>query len=324
MCCKYLPEIGFNEHHLIGLILVRDDANAGFSDTDPESADDIESLPDAFSLRAEAAFAELPTTMFMDTIDALQCSWVKVLYGAAASDEAWGATEVFVRMLFRRAGVLVGSMDVDDAVFNHVASTEVQTGGRIGMTQTAVRQLLDVFVVFFRHFDLYRRYEEVALTPDMVSAVKQLRVDTFKPHALEATRDHFYNVCTYFDLPTGARLAYMHRFSGMYNCVSQVAFFHNESYERRLAPKTMQDIKLGIEELPLLVHMYPEVPVVFEDERPKSCGAYWMLLSGRIYLVRADGVPLYDPLASNMFAARESAQELTSSSSVAPAVAISL
>jgi len=108
---------------------------------------------------------------------------------------------------------------------------------------------------------------------------------------------------TYYDLPVGARLAYMHRFSGMYNCVSQVAFFHNENYERRVPPKHRSDITDSIQELPLLSHMHPEIPIVFEDERPYLAKPYWMLLPGRVYLVRADGVPLLHTRATHMLCA---------------------
>jgi hypothetical protein len=300
--------MGFNEHHFIGLILIRDSANAaalGVPSGDPLCADDIEGLPHAFSLRAEAAFTDMPTTMLMDTIDALQCSWVKVLYGDTGDEAAWAATEVFVCMLFRCAGVFVGHTAEDDEMFNHIATTEIQSQGRIGMTQSAVRRVLDTFVVLFRHMDLYKRCEEVDVTPELIEAAETLCDQTFKPHALEATRDVFYKLCTYFDLPTGARLAYMHRFSGMYNCASQVAYFYNEAYQRRDPPKRRDELESAMDELPLLVHMYPEVPVVCEDECPKAFGAYWMLLSGRIYLIRADGVPLYDPMASTMYVAKE-------------------
>lgn len=303
LCCKYLPEIGFNEHHLIALLLARDEANAGYSAAEPTHADDLEHLPDEFLLRMEVPFAELPTTMLMDTMDMLQCSWAKVLYNEASA-ETWRETELFVHMLFRRTGELIGHTDVDDKIFNHIQTTEVLANGRVGMTQTGVRQLLDIFVVLFRHLDLYHRRQAVQITDELASAVEKLRKETFRPHALEATRDNFYKISTYYDLPTGARLAYMHRFSGMYNCVSQVAYFHNESYARRVPPKCSDMITLAIEELPLLEHMHPNVPVIFEDECPRPMQAYWMLLSGCIYMVREDGTPLYDELASTMFVAR--------------------
>eukprot|EP00961_Rhodomonas_salina_P296453 3936363-Rhodomonas_salina.1 len=54
-----------------------------------------------------------------------------------------------------------------------------------------------------------------------------------RPHAIEATKDEFYKLGMHFDAFVGARLAYQHRFPGMYNCISQVIYFHSENYERR-------------------------------------------------------------------------------------------
>lgn len=299
-CSKYITQIGFNEHHLIGLIIARDAANLGFLESEPFSADHIDNLPDIFSVRCLEPFCDLPMTMIMDTVDCLQCSWAKHLYDAPCK-EVWWATELFVNMLFKRVGKLIGSTDVDDRVFNHIATTEVRSDGRVGLTQSAVRQLLDIFFVLFRHIDLYKRSREVRVAEEDHGVFEEGNLKLFTNAALEATRDDFYKLTTFYDLPVGSRLSYMHRFSGMYNCVSQVAYFHNEGYTRRVPPKTMCALHSAIDELAVLAHMHPDVPVVFEDERIKHKGPFWMLLPGRIYLVNANGVILCNALASVMF-----------------------
>ena len=104
-----------------------------------------------------------------------------------------------------------------------------------------------------------------------------------------------------YDVFPGARLAYMHQFPGMYNCVSQVIFYHNELYERR----RHNHFHEAIDALPVLTHMYPEVPVVMEEDIPPTdeCNAYWLLLSGRVCMVRK-GVPIFDKNVFQMFLAR--------------------
>jgi len=191
---KYLPEVGFNEHHLLGLILARDAANAGFAQNNPSRGEDIACLPEIFLMRMDAPFAELPTTMLMDTLDCLQCQWAQTMY-QQGDDAVWAAASEFVSLLFKRTGQLVGSTAADDTIFNHIPSTEILAEGRVGMTQSAVRQVLDIFVILFRHLDLYVRYESVDTTQALQDAAHTLCEDTFVPHALEATKVLTVAVC---------------------------------------------------------------------------------------------------------------------------------
>ena len=103
-----------------------------------------------------------------------------------------------------------------------------------------------------------------------------------------------------YDVFPGARLAYMHQFPGMYNCVSQVIFYHNELYERR----RHNHFHEAIDALPVVTHMYPELPVVLEEDMPPQCKAYWFLISGHVYLMRRGDVPVFDKDIFQLFLAR--------------------
>lgn len=302
LCKTFLPHVGFNEHHLIGLLLARDSDNVGFDKTDPHSVDDIASLPDVFSLRCDLPFEQMPLTMLIDTMDSLQHNFRSTFYEITdMPDEAWGATEIFVHILFKRCGFFLANTAGNDSVLNHVPSIDIVENGRISIAIPTIRKLLDIFIIMFRHLDLYKTYEFLELTTEHLEQVEQLSVEVFRPHVFEATKDEFYKLCTFYDLPIAARLTYMHTFSGMYNCISQVAYFHDESYERKPAPKRKEHVRVPIEELPALVHMYPEVPVLFEDETPLPNSECWMLLPGRIYFMRANKAPMLASLPSKIF-----------------------
>lgn len=303
MCAAHIIDVGLNEHHLIGLLLCRDAMNCGFPETGPVTADAIAALPDVLMLYAELPFSEMPSSMFLNTLNVLQMSWVAQMYSKQnVADAQWGAVELFLQMLFIRAGTLLANVEEGAEVFVNIDATcEIVDGGKNGFTRATVRYVLDVFVVCFRHLDLYRRYKDVTLTDAEVGELNCLSVNVFRKHAFEATKEMFYSFSMHYDLPVAARLGYMNKFSGMYNDVSQVVHFHNESYERRRAPRQKKDVSGPLDEIAVLNHMYPHVPVVMEDELPPGGKPHWLLLPGRVYFVNANGVPFLGTSAVEMF-----------------------
>eukprot|EP00961_Rhodomonas_salina_P089549 1204244-Rhodomonas_salina.2 len=239
----------------------------------------------------------MPCSAVISMLDGVQRGWCEEMYGAHATRAVWHSMEKLLHMLFRRVGFLSGICDVGEKIFDHPVSTEVLTDGHLGLTRSAVRQFLDVFVVLFRHIDLYKKHKEPAQRD-----ISQMIKETMLPHAMEATKDTFYKLGTHYDVLPGARLSYMHRFSGMYHCISQVAYFHNEAYQRR---KHGASNDTAIDQLPVLNHLNPDIPVVFEDENPPAnTHTYWRLLSGRVYLIAPGDIPIFSPSAILMFAAR--------------------
>ena len=102
-----------------------------------------------------------------------------------------------------------------------------------------------------------------------------------------------------------SRLNYRHIFSGLYNCISQPVYYHNPDYQRRiqLDLKQICDAEVDICTLPIMLQMYPEVTILFDDDNfgealPQSKSALrateklyawrWLVCAGRVYLFRWD------------------------------------
>jgi hypothetical protein len=53
---------------------------------------------------------------------------------------------------------------------------------------------------------------------------------SIKDHHIVASTDDFSGIAMHWDIMIAAKLNYIHDFPGMFNCVSQVAYFHNPGY----------------------------------------------------------------------------------------------
>ena len=105
-------------------------------------------------------------------------------------------------------------------------------------------------------------------------------------------------------LPVAARLNYRHDFPGMYNHVLQVVYFHNSQYSR-ITRHPLADIRNAgaVHVLPAIQELFPEIPLKFEEDKfdpTRSEGWYWLLLSGRIYLVTPEPSVLYNENISDL------------------------
>ena len=285
----YCNDILVNEAHLIGLLLCRDmGLHQGLSALDliPSA---IPSIPPTLILGPSERFCDMSVSAVVQSIESLQMGLTRALYADDDDVEPppgmWVAVERLTLLLFHRLGFLCLYNSTDTAVFDHLPSIEVIHDNMLGINIQTIRRLMDIFVILFRHIDIQKRSKEPPATQDTAAIVQE----TMLPHAIEATKDEFYNVSMHFELPPGARLSYIHCFPGMYNCVSQVVFYNNEAYERRAHNEHMESVDV----LPMLLHMYPSIPFVLEEETPPvKADVYWFLLSGRVYLM-VRGVPLF-------------------------------
>ena len=282
----YCNDIQVNEAHLVGLLLCRDMG----AQMDPAHSTllalEIPSIPTTLTLGPRQRIGEMSTNTLIQSIESLQVGWVKALYAPEeeADDDAWVAVERLTILLFQRLGTLCMTNSTNAKLFDHLPSIEVIHDNMLGINIQTIRRLMDVFVILFRHIDLRKRS-----SPPPCQDTAAISEDTMLPPAIEATKDEFYNVSMHFEVSPGARLSYIHAFPGMYNCVSQVVFYNNESYERRQHNKYFE----AIDVLPMLLHMYPEIKLILEEDRtPPDTEVYWMMVSGRIYLM-VHGQPLF-------------------------------
>lgn len=86
----------------------------------------------------------------------------------------------------------------------------------------------------------------------------------------------------------------------MYNCVSQVVYFHNPRYESRLQERLdVQSVSLGTAEavhtIPCLLQIHPEIGVLYEDDDADGTaqGYSWLVAGKRVYLLSPGGAVHY-------------------------------
>lgn len=103
-------------------------------------------------------------------------------------------------------------------------------------------------------------------------------------------------------------LTLIHTHAGMYNCVSQVVYFHNPKYESRLQERNNIDAINkgsceGVHILPCIMQIYPEIQVVYEGDdfgtnilepdNKDNCDT-WVVAGKKVYLLMRNGVLYYD------------------------------
>lgn len=97
------------------------------------------------------------------------------------------------------------------------------------ITLTCLRNMIDTFLVLYRLVCWLSQSVHQGEQPHE----EKLEV-IIQSHHVSASLDQFYRLSMYYDIPPAGRLNYRHNFSGLYNCVSQPAYFHNPDYTRRV------------------------------------------------------------------------------------------
>lgn len=200
---------------------------------------------------------------------------------------------------------------------NDQGSMEDAGGGLFRMNRICLRRFLNVFLTLYRHIQL-NDTSIVLEGPVMDCGLKM--------HHIVASGDDFATISMNWDLMPAAKLNYMHDFpgkntahaaalvypcpcsgtdpspcrAGMYNCVSQVAYFHNPRYETRVQERLdVQSVSAGtaqaVHVLPCLLQIHPEIGVLYEESHV-GCnhkGYNWLVVGRRVYLLSPDGSTHY-------------------------------
>ena len=172
----------------------------------------------------------------------------------------------------------------DPPIGDDIASCDPERPGRLSLA--AIRRMTALLCVLYRHLHLASvavDIPECTEYPDVLQCHARAAVDVFQLHMMHA------------DIPPAARLIYRQDFSGMYNSITQVVYFHYPSYERKLQP-TLADIRKGLcpaHCLCVALELEPSIPVRYEDDMLSDDGFVWVLLAGgAVYAVgppQADG-----------------------------------
>ena len=100
------------------------------------------------------------------------------------------------------------------------------------MNRICIRRFVNVFGAFYRMLHLWEIKHRVDLGAEAAAG------DSFdcgiRIHHIVAASDDFSKLSMHWDLMPAAKLNYVHDFRGYFNCISQVVYFHNPEYERRM------------------------------------------------------------------------------------------
>lgn len=243
----------FNESQLLGLLVAR--IAAVFS-----NKQEATTLKDHFEQSClvinDRCVSEMTQREFSDSMDNLQLQWKKAI-GGEELEKCMDA----VRCLFIRFGKLIMKPYPASVLDNPNETRETQGG--MAVSHAFVRKYVDLFLVLFRTLELLRC---CTLLPGIEDGEKEN--EELQEFHKSASMEDFYNMSMHYDLCPGQRVQYMHEFSGMYNSITQVVYFHQPSYERQrqLSLEELQTGKFPINTLPLILQMYPEVSLIHEDD----------------------------------------------------------
>ena len=126
---------------------------------------------------------------------------------------------------------------------------------------------------------------------------------SWQEHHLECSCDFFSTLQQMVQLAPAMRMVYRTDFSGMYNDVSQVVYFHYPQYHRQPQLPLADIPDSAVNCLPLLTQMLPHISVVYDDDddipgltyldtvstTKKATKFVWLVSCASVFLVEARG-----------------------------------
>lgn len=196
----------------------------------------------------------------------------------------------YVLVLMARVGALLGTMflwetlSMEEQVYFSEHYEHEAEGYYIVKTTSCV-EVMDVLHCFMRLILTLMHAKPVGPAPS--------RPDLSQFHH-EASLDDFYQLATARDCVPGSILAYKHQFHGLFHDVSQVAYFLFPTYSRAIQKPIAELLNgnvCGVNLLPLLMQVKPDVPVLFEHtaEKAKNHKWAWLVWHHHIFLLNVDG-----------------------------------
>jgi hypothetical protein len=275
----FAPEVLLNRNQLLGLLVCRYKHRHAAPSGGPARPQDRLSL-------MEKEPAAMSWSELKDTLANVQIEWPAFLQRLERNrqvDANLMGVKALVDGCAERFGALC-SRAWPSEVLNDPMDTESppgQGGGPLRvLTPGALRRGVGTLLILYRHLHL--------LAASRPPRAEEAQVPEVRLHHYEASMSDYYLWYMHFQLPLAAKLNYKHDFPGMYNHVTQPVYFHNPGFER-LARLPMADRAApAIHVLPSLCQLFPELPVRFEEDAfdpTRDAGWYWVIVSGRVYLV---------------------------------------
>lgn len=257
------------------------------------SIEDI--LPESSDLHFyEKPIAELTVREFRDTLEAVQLHMKNVVKVHDAEH-----VQLALLRLFIRFGVLAGHAAVETVMDDPAYVTRIPNPDGSGgvddgeennlfiLTCKGMRTFVDIFYVLFRCMVIVNSAESIQVCEDLgvqeqsIEALSDMKMvprtyvtstgNMIKSFHIEASMDIFNRMQQIFFLAPAQRLVYKHNFSGMYNDISQVTYFHYPDYVRCAQCEPEEMLKNVMNSLPCFNNLIPDVAVYYDDEAGTVC-----------------------------------------------------
>ena len=261
-----------NEMHALGLLVCLGEyAHPGRLYEERLDAETVGG-PEVVHLNADTPVSQFSLRELLDQIECLQLNW-----GPALGE--WGPAQAreVLRALMSRLGEIAHhaypiSMDKQGVLDDTQHVTPLPESSLGVMSRKSLRQTLCVLLVMCRVCAIVERSQPIIIPPpeQRCSSKKGPAAvavaNTLRPHHVEASIDTFNSLQQMMSLAPGQRLAYRTQFAGMYNCVSQVIFFHHPRYARQAQRPVSGLAGSPMHMLPPITQLLPEIGIVYEDD----------------------------------------------------------
>ena len=257
-------------------------------------------------LHGNKAISQFTLRELMDQIECMQLNWGQIL--SDMRDEGT-CSQGLIRAIMARVGFLAKNafptakaedgyegFVLDDP--QHTCMMPQSQGAWSIISRKTLRQVVCVLLGLARAQDIVQR---VVLVEEQSEEVLNENVlDALKQHHIEASMEFFNSLQQMMQLAPGMRLVYRTNFSGMYNDVSQVIYFHFPKFCRQ---PQMALVDIGghttMNLFPLIRELLPDIPVCYDDDSKipgltTASGAndekeeayyIWLISCGTVFLV---------------------------------------
>ena len=262
----------FNEMHGLGLLVCLYERR-GCDAACYNAPTALPGGPSVVHLFPDRPVGSLSIRETMDQLECLQLHWGPVLLHRTDDDEPLRA----LRVLMARLGELAhhaypigGELDDPQHITQlplcssqHNNNDEEEVFGIV--SRKTLRQAICILLALCRVHAIAIK----ASLPDPAAVVRFRTpiLRSLRMHHVESSQDLFDTLQQMVYLAPGQRLAYRTLFSGMYNSVSQVVYFHHPRFSRQPQFPTLAQIpSSAMHMLPLITQLLPDIEIFYDDD----------------------------------------------------------
>ena len=256
----------------------------------------------------DARVSEMSWQQVSDTVTAVQLRFKSIIEW---DQQAGYQTDVDVMsvmlMLMKRAGYWLGhdwrtisvAAATDEAVQNDTEClhgiVDVDTEGWKCVRPACAVQFFDAVHAVLSLTRLLMRAQVVSWHTGEEPVSEHVRLFN---HHREASIDDFYEMSMITDCMVGSITQYKHKFQFLFHSISQVVYYHWPVYDRQ---RQITQVEIdaygvcGINLLPLLLQVDPEIPCYYEHTGAGAQSVYckheysWAMMSGYVFMVHRSG-----------------------------------